>query len=306
MLQSVAQATSPATVQALSPVRGRGQLPARPLALHRLLLAVLLLCLLAFSAHAEVAIPPLQQRVTDLTATLTSEQQADLESRLAAFEAKKGSQIAILMVSTTQPEAIEQYSIRVVEAWMLGRKGVDDGVLVLLAKDDRRSRIEVGYGLEGALPDAIAKRIVSDVMKPFFKQGDFYGGLVAGTDKIAAVIDGEPLPEAQHPADQGLNANAIVVAVMVAMVVGGVLRSILGKFVGGLVSGGLAAALLWFLGAGLMMAAVLGVVAFFMALGGGRGLPIGYGGGGFGGGSSGGGFSGGGGGFGGGGASGDW
>lgn len=269
-------------------------------------LAVAFLCLMPLGAWAEVAIPPLQHRVTDLTATLTADQQADLESRLAAFEAKKGSQIAILMVPTTQPEAIEQYSIRVAEAWKLGRKGVDDGVLVLLAKDDHRSRIEVGYGLEGALPDAIAKRIVSDVMKPFFRQGDFYGGLVAGTDKIASVIDGEPLPEAQHHAEPGLNINAIFVAFMVAMVVGGVLRSMLGRFVGGLASGGMVTALLWFLGAGLMMAAVLGVVAFFMALGGGRSLPIGYGGGGFGGGSGGGGFSGGGGGFGGGGASGDW
>lgn len=269
-------------------------------------LAVVFLCLMPLGAWAEVAIPPLQHRVTDLTATLTADQQADLESRLAAFEAKKGSQIAILMVPTTQPEAIEQYSIRVAEAWKLGRKGVDDGVLVLLAKDDHRSRIEVGYGLEGALPDAIVKRIVSDVMKPYFRQGDFYGGLVAGTDKIAAVIDGEPLPEAQHHAEPGLNINAIFVAFMVAMVVSGVLRSMLGRFVGGLASGGMVTALLWFLGAGLMMAAVLGVVAFFMALGGGRGLPIGYGGGGFGGGSGGGGFSGGGGGFGGGGASGDW
>lgn len=276
-------------------------------ALHRWLWFVgLLLCGSIFSAHAEIAIPPLQHRVTDLTATLTGEQQSGLESRLAAFEAKKGSQIAILIVPTTQPETIEQYAIRVAEAWKLGRKGVDDGVLVLLAKDDRKSRIEVGYGLEGALPDAIAKRIVSDVMRPFFRQGDFYGGLVAGTGKIAAVIDGEPLPEAQQRTEPELHMNALFVAFMVVMVVGGVLRSILGKLVGGMVSGGLAAVLLWFLGAGLTFAAILGVVAFFMTLvGSSRGLPMGYGGG-FGGGSGGGGFSGGGGGFGGGGASGDW
>jgi uncharacterized protein len=271
------------------------------------LLALGMLCLMPFLASAEdVAIPPLQHRVTDLTGTLSTEQQADLESRLAAFEAKKGSQIAILMVPTTQPEDIAQYSIRVVEAWKLGGKGVDDGVLVLLAKNDRKSRIEVGYGLEGALPDVIAKRIVSDVMRPYFQQGDFYGGLLAGTDKIAAVIDGEPLPEARHRQDSGLGANALFGILMVAIVVGGVLRSIMGKFVGGLASGGLAAVLLYFLGAGLLLAIFLGVIAFFMTLASGQGLPLGYGGGGFGSGGGGGGFGGGGGGFGGGGASGNW
>jgi uncharacterized protein len=270
-------------------------------------ITLLALCLMPMLASAEdVAIPPLQHRVTDLTATLTTEQQADLESRLAAFEAKKGSQIAILIVPTTQPEDIAQYSIRVVEAWELGRKGVDDGVLVLLAKDDHRSRIEVGYGLEGALPDAIAKRIVSDVMRPYFKQGDFYGGLVAGTDKIVVVIDGESLPEAQRHAEKDLGVNAMFVALMVAIVVGRLLRSVLGNFVGGLASGGLVVTLVYFLGAGILVATVLGLLAFFITLLGRQGLHTGYGGGGFGSGSGGGGFSGGGGGFGGGGASGNW
>ncbi|MCE9633018.1 MAG: YgcG family protein [Methylophilales bacterium] len=269
-------------------------------------ITILTLCLMPLLASAEVTVPPLQHRVTDLTATLTSEQQADLESRLTAFEAKKGSQIAILIVPTTQPEDIAQYSIRVVEAWKLGRKGVDDGVLVLLAKDDHRSRIEVGYGLEGALPDVIAKRILNDVMMPYFKQADFYGGLVAGTGKIASVIDGEPLPEVQSTRENGLGANTIFMALIGAIVVGGILRSLLGRFVGGLASGGLAAVLLYFLGAGVLIAIVLGILAFFMTLVSGQRLPMGYGGGGFGGGSGGGGFSGGGGGFGGGGASGNW
>jgi uncharacterized protein len=274
-------------------------------------ITILALCLMPFLASAEdVAIPLLQHRVTDLTGTLSAEQQADLESRLAAVEAQKGSQIAILIVPTTQPEDIAQYSIRVVEAWKLGRKGVDDGVLVLLAKNDRKSRIEVGYGLEGALPDAIAKRIVSDVMRPYFQQGDFYGGLVAGTDKITEVINGEALPAAaQHRQAQDLGGHFFFVVLIVAIVVGGVLRSVLGKFVGGLASGGLAVFILYFLGAGFLIALVLGIIAFFMTLVGGQGLPLGYGGGfgsgGFGGGS-GGGFSGGDGGFGGGGASGDW
>ena len=262
--------------------------------------------LLPSMASAEdVAIPPLEHRVTDLTGTLSAQQQADLESRLAAVEAQKGSQIAILIVPTTQPEDIAQYSIRVVEAWKLGRKGVDDGVLVLLAKNDRRSRIEVGYGLEGALPDAIAKRIVSDVMRPYFQQGDFYDGLLAGTDKIVEVINGEALPPAQRHVTQNSGGHSFFVILIVAIVLGGILRSILGGFMGGLASGGLAAVILYFLGAGFVIALVIGIIAFFMTLVGGQGLPLGYGGGGFGGGSS-GGFSGGGGGFGGGGASGDW
>lgn len=269
-------------------------------------LFALLICLLPVLAQAGVGIPPLQHRVTDLTGTLTQQQQSDLESNLAAFEARKGSQIAILMVPTIQPEDIAQYSIRVVEAWKLGRKGVDDGVLVLLAKDDHKSRIEVGYGLEGALNDATAKRIVSEVMRPYLKQGDFYGGLVAGVEKIESVIDGEPLPEpVQRSGHGGFGANYIFAVFVAAMVLGGLLRAMLGGFVGGLVTGGLVGLLLWVLGAGLIFAVFLGFMAFFMTMGGGRSSPGGFGGGGFGGGS-GGGFSGGGGGFGGGGASGDW
>jgi uncharacterized protein len=270
-------------------------------------LVALLVCLLPWLAQADVGIPPLQHRVTDLTGTLTSQQQSELEANLAAFEARKGSQIAILMLPTTQPEDIAQYSIRVVEAWKLGRKGVDDGVLVLLAKDDHKSRIEVGYGLEGALNDATAKRIVSEVMRPHLTQGDFYGGLLAGVNKIESVIDGEPLPEpVQRSGQGGFDANYIFAVFVAAMVLGGLLRALLGGFVGGLVTGGLVGILLWVLGAGLIFAVFLGIMAFFMTMARGRGFPAGFGGGGFGGGSTGGGFSGGGGGFGGGGASGDW
>src|SRR5664279_2871242 len=132
----------------------------------RLLLLALLLC---GTAQAEVAVPALKERVTDLTSTLDAGQKQLLESKLSAFESGKGSQIAVLIVPTTQPETIDQYGIRVVEAWKLGRKGVDDGVLLLIAKDDRKLRIEVGYGLEGALNDATAKRIVAEVIWPYFK-----------------------------------------------------------------------------------------------------------------------------------------
>ncbi len=274
-------------------------------------LFALLICLLPWMAQAEVEIPPLQHRVTDLTGTLSSQQQADLEARLAAFEAKKGSQIAILLVPTTQPEDIAQYAIRVVDAWKLGRKGVNDGVLVLLAKDDHRSRIEVGYGLEGALPDVIAKRIVSDVMRPYLKQGDFYGALQAGVEKIEAVIDGEPLPSVSPKQSDrdGLGdiANNFFLFAIGALVLGVFFKQLLGNVMGSLVNAGLAGMLLWWLGIVLPFAIMFAVFVFFATLSG-NGHFGGYSRGGSGGGgfSDGGGFSGGGGSFGGGGASGDW
>lgn len=154
------------------------------------------------SAFAEVAVPELFQRVTDLTGTLTASQAQALESKLADFEAKKGAQIGVLIVPTTQPETIEQYSIRVVDKWKLGRKRVDDGVLLLVAKTDRKLRIEVGRGLEGALNDATAKRIIAEVITPAFKAGDFAGGITAGTDSILKVVTGEVLPVPQASEDE--------------------------------------------------------------------------------------------------------
>lgn len=269
--------------------------------------------LLSTAAQAElVAIPPLAHRVTDLTNTLSVDQQAALESKLQAFEQSKGSQIAILMIPTTQPEDIAQYSIRVVDAWKLGREKSDDGVLVIVAKDDRKSRIEVGYGLEGAIPDAIAKRIVSDMMKPSFKQGDFYGGLDAATTQLTKLIDGEALP----PPTKKQNTNAggveqyFVLLLIVAVILGGILTSIFGQFFGSLATGGIVGALVWLLTSLVAASVIAAIIALvFTLMSGGRGgLPIGGYGGGFGGGGfgGGGGFSGGGGDFGGGGASGDW
>ncbi len=267
------------------------------------------LLLLSFSASAdEVAVPRLTARVTDLTATLSAEQRSALESRLAAFEAQKGSQIAVLMVSTTQPEAIEQYSIRVVEQWKLGRKGVDDGVLLLIAKDDRKLRIEVGYGLEGALPDVTAKRIVAEDIAPHFKQGDFYGGIVAGITRITGVLQGENLPAPRRRERSSIPAETYLPVLLFAALIGGaILRRMLGSFPGAVVNGGLIAFATLLLGGGLMFAIIFGIMAFVFALlrGGGWGGG-GLGGGGYSSGSGGGGFSGGGGGFGGGGASGDW
>ena len=275
-------------------------------------LTLCLLCLLPYAAQAEVAVPPLSAHVTDLTSTLTAEQHAALESRLQAFESQKGSQIAVLIVPTTQPEAIEQYSIRVVEQWKLGRKKVDDGVLLLVAKDDHKLRIEVGYGLEGVLPDVIAKRIVADDIAPHFKQGDFYGGIVAGVTRIIAVVQGEVLPvpaPRSNAADSSSLESYFPFLLFGALVGGALLRNMLGAFPGALVNGGLIGFVVLLLGGGMLFALFLGIMAFVFALGSGRGWGGGFGGGGgfsSGGDFGGGGFSGGGGGFGGGGASGNW
>jgi uncharacterized protein len=218
-------------------------------------LACFLLGLLSFAAAAdEVAVPPLTARVTDLSAMLSAEQRAALEDRLQQYEAQKGTQIAVLIVPTTAPETIEQYSMRVAEQWQLGRKGVDDGVLLLIAKDTRKLRIEVGYGLEGVLPDAIAKRIVSDDIAPHFKQGDFYGGIVAGITRITGVLQGEALPAPRRGNDAGPAAGSYLLALLVAAVVGGaILRSLLGQFPGALVNGGLIGIASMLLGTGLIL-----------------------------------------------------
>ena len=149
--------------------------------------ATALVVVAAFSAAFSVAaaqalqpIPKLEARVTDVTGTLTAGQQAELEQKLADFEARKGAQIAVLLVPTTQPEEIEQYSIRVAEAWKLGRKKVDDGALLILAKDDHKLRIENGYGLEGVLTDAASNRIIEDTMVPLLRQGQYYAAISAG------------------------------------------------------------------------------------------------------------------------------
>ena len=274
----------------------------------------LLALLLTGAARAEVVLPPLTHRVTDLTATLDSQQTQILETRLAEFEAKKGAQLAVLIVPTTAPETIEQFGIRVVEAWKLGRKGVDDGALLLVAKDDRALRIEVGYGLEGVLNDATANRIIDEVIVPRFKRGDFYAGIESGTAAMMQVVNGEPLPPLRRASPSGKFdiESMLFVAFGLVVVVGGMLRAMLGRFPAAVLMGGVLAVLAWFVIAQMVIALLVGLMAFVFVLlgGGGRGLG-GYGrfgGGGFGGGGfgGGGGFSGGGGGFGGGGASGRW
>lgn len=273
-------------------------------------LAILLFCV-AWPAVAEEAIPPLTARVTDLTGTLTPQQAAMLEQRLQTFEAGKGSQIAVLIVPTTGAETIEQYAIRAAEQWKLGRQGVDDGALLVVAKNDRALRIEVGYGLEGALNDATAKRIISEVIVPRFRQGDFYDGIAAGVERIIAVAAGEPLPPRPARREQGGGIGQYLpVLFLVALIGGGLLRALFGRFLGAAATGGIAAWLAWAMAGALPVALLAGVIVFLFSLLAGIGRHAGWGSGfgglgGFRGGGV-GGFRGGGGGFGGGGASGRW
>lgn len=271
----------------------------------------LLLALTAFvslGAIAEVAVPSLTARVTDMTGTLTREQQASLDQKLQAFEAKKGTQVAILIVPTTQPETIEQYSLRVVEQWKLGRKRVDDGALLIIAKDDRTLRIEVGYGLEGVLTDAASKRIISEDIVPRFKQSDFYGGVTAGVDRMLGVIEGEPLPPPKETAGDARDPvrQLMPILLVLTLVLGGFLRSMLGRFPGAVATGGAVGVVAWMLSGAIFAAIVAAAIALlFTLLGGGHMGLLGIGGR-SGGRSGSGGFGGGGGGFGGGGASGKW
>ena len=264
---------------------------------------------------AFVDVPKLSSRVTDLTGTLSSSQAQDLESKLAAFEQKKGSQIAVLIVPTTQPEDIAEFGIKVADLWRVGRKDVDDGLIFIVAKDDRKMRLEVGYGLEGVIPDAIAKRVIAETVTPYFKAGDFAGGINAGVDQLISLIEGEKLPEpaaqASYPEFHG---EGLIFALFGGLFAGSLFSSLFGRVTGGLLAGvGTTFIASLFLGFGLL-AIILGIIVFFLTSSrfpGGGGWSSGgggyYGGGGFGGGSWGSGsWSGGGGGFGGGGASGQW
>lgn len=287
-----------------------------PGTLLRALLALALLMAQQIAA-AQIPVPPLKERVTDLTGTLTADQRAALETTLAGLEARKGSQVAVLIVPTTQPETVEQYSIRVAEAWKLGRKGVDDGVLLLVAKNDRRLRIEVGYGLEGVIPDAGANRIIGEDIAPRFREGDFYGGIHAGAERIVRLIEGEPLPAARSRPNLGLDTpwpgstEWVILALIIALLAAKVLDAMFGRLAGSALVGVAAAAAGWVILGSLTVGVALGAVVFVVVLLG-RLMPAtsarrgGWWNGGGTGGGSGGGFGGSGGSFGGGGASGRW
>ena len=280
----------------------------------------------AMPARAEIPVPKLQSRVTDLTNTLTAEQRQALETRLAEFENRKGAQIAVLLVPTTQPETIEQYARRVLDEWKLGRKGIDDGALLLIAMQDRKLRIETQYGLEGPMPDATAKRIVDEIIVPRFKQKDFYGGVSAGIERMIAVVDGEPLPppqpkKTQQRSDEFDVGGLLMLGFALVFVVGTALRSMIGRVGGAAATAGIGGAISWFVIGTAVAAGTVAVLLFILSLlvnfsglsrmggyrSGGRGPT--WGGGWSGGGGSwggGGGWSGGGGLGGGGGASGNW
>ena len=285
--------------------------------LPRVVLAALLLLVLPWAA-ADVPVPPLRARVTDLTGTLAAGQRAALEQKLADLEARKGSQIAVLVVESTRPETVEQYAVRVFERWKLGRKGVDDGVLLLVAKNDRQLHIEVGYGLEGAIPDAIAKRIIEQDIVPLFKQGNFHGGISAGTDRLGKLIEGETMPPPKRTAapGSGWSTETLFIGFVILAMASQLLHALLGRFLGAGVAGA-AAGIIGYVLAGLAAAMIIGLIAFVISLfmgatgrqgggwssGGGSWSGGGWSGGGS---SGGGGFSGGGGSSGGGGASGSW
>ena len=235
-------------------------------------LVALLLCW-AFAALADVAVPPLSGRVVDQTGTLSASDAAALTQQLKDLETRKGSQVAVLIVPTTEPEAIEQFSIRVAEAWKIGRKKIDDGALLIVAKNDHKLRIEVGYGLEGALTDVTARRIIDEIIVPRFKTGDFAGGISAGVDRIIRVIDGEPLPapkpEVSHSnevSDNLLNIIFSPFGLIGYVAIAGVMRHLLGRLLGSGATAGVVGALAWFLLGSMIVTVVLGVAAFFVTM----------------------------------------
>ena len=298
--------------------------------LQALLLAVWLpLASLAAWAQGGVQpVPPLTAHVMDGTGTLTAAQKAALEAKLTAFEQSRGAQVVMLMVPTTQPEDIAAYAQRIGDSWKIGRKGIGDGLLLVVAKNDRTVRIETTKALEGAIPDLAASQIIETAITPRFKQGDFAGGLDAAADQIMARITGENLPTpqqgnaARRSAGGGFDWTTLAVFLFFAVPIGGrILSSVLGRKLGSVATGSAVGVLAWLFTSSLIVggvAALAGIVfALVSGLGGGMGgmggRSSGYGGGGFGGGGfggggrGGGGFgSGGGGNFGGGGASGGW
>ena len=276
-------------------------------------------------------VPPLTARVVDLTQTLTPAERQVLEAKLADWEARTSNQLAVLVVATTLPEAIESYSIRAADAWKIGRKGTDNGVLLVVAKDDRKIRIEVGYGLEGTLTDVTARRIIAENIAPQFRDGKYAAGLDAAVERIIGVVaEGKPLPppRAAAKADAkrtgGVDFETLLVLLFIGVpVAGGILRAMFGTLPGSTIGAGIVGAGAWFVAGSIVIAVIAAIVGFFVMVfmgtagggmlgrggsfpsgGSGRGGGFSGGGGGFSGG--GGGFSGGGGGFGGGGASGGW
>ncbi len=280
--------------------------------------------LAATTPPGAVPVPKLSAHVTDLTGTLTAPEREAIDAKLRAFEAARGSQVAILLVPTLGSETIEEFAGRVTDEWKLGRKGVDDGVLFVIAKQERKLRIQTGRGVQGTLTDALSKRIVSDIVSPRFRGGDFAGGIEAGADAIMKAIEGEELPLPSQPSQPShgkvdsisSHSNLLIFGLFLIPVIGMVLRGIGGRFFGAVATSGIAGMAAWLIVGSLAVGVIAAFAAFVFTLFSGSGLarglgrggyiPGGWGGGGFSGGGGGGGFSGGGGGFDGGGASGSW
>jgi uncharacterized protein len=285
-------------------------------------------------AHA-LEVPPLRGRINDYAGMIRPEKARELDERLANFERETGHQIAVLTIPSLEGDQLEDFSIRVAEAWKIGQKGFDNGVILLVVQKEHRLRIEVGYGLEGVLPDAIANRIINEVIVPRFRNNDYSGGIEAGVNAILQVTKGEPLPESARTANRSFRSpgsslfTALTLTAILALVIGMTQRRLIGGALGGAAVGFVAtlasaAGIGLALGLALILGAILGAVGSSMSVAssgsqwtgnsryrrggwGGGMFPGGFGGGGFGGGGfGGGGFSGGGGGFGGGGASGSW
>jgi uncharacterized protein len=291
-------------------------------------LAAVALLLATFSSLAAdtIAVPKLTARVIDQTGALTAPEREALEAKLRAFEEAKGSQIAVLLVPTIGQEVIEEFAGRVADEWKLGRKGVDDGVLFVVAQQERKLRIHTGRGVQGTLTDALSRRIVADVVAPRFRSGDFAGGIDAGVNAIMKAIEGEQLPlpsqqSAQRKVDPVSSySNFLILGLFLVPVVSMVLRGMFGRFFGATLTSGVTGIVAWLILGSLVVGIIAAVVAFLFTLLGGNGLARGanrgrwggyipsggWGGGGGGFGGGGGGFSGGGGGFDGGGASGSW
>jgi uncharacterized protein len=225
-------------------------------------------------AFADIAVPPLTGRVVDITNTLSSGEIAAQSSRLQDLQRRKGSQIAVLIVPTTAPETIEQFSIRAAESWKIGRKKIDDGALLVVAKDDHKLRIEVGYGLEGALTDVTARRIIDETIVPRFKSNDFAGGIAAGITRMIGVIDGEPLPVPAPEVSHGSNAVLLdflnplnPFTLFFIFAVGAVTRGLLGRLLGSLITGGTMGFFAWYalgsLGVAALAGAVVSAITFF-------------------------------------------
>ncbi|WP_201760008.1 TPM domain-containing protein [Bradyrhizobium sp. AC87j1] len=237
------------------------------LSVWRAVFIAALLFAFASSASADVAVPQLTGRVVDQTGMLSSSDLASLSQKLREFETRKGSQIAVLIVPSTQPETIEQFSIRVAEAWKIGRKRVDDGAILVVAKNDRHLRIEVGYGLEGALTDVTSRRIIDEIITPKFRTGDFGGGIADGVDRMIRVIDGEPLPVPSPTVNFGnLDdlAPIFIVTLFASIGVGGFFRAMLGRLLGSLVTGGIIAGLTWLILGSFALAMAVGALGFII------------------------------------------